>query len=305
MMDVAVLLLRIGVVVAVAYLGLGLWLLVLQRRYVYYPSRGVALTPDFLSLAYEEVCVSTADGEGIAAWYVPARDHRYGDLTVLFCHGNAGNMGDRLDSVLTFHNLSMNTLIFDYRGYGKSTGSPTEKGTYADALAVWKYLVDVRGCEAKNIVLFGRSLGGSVAAWLATQVSPLALVVESAFTSAPDMAARMFPLLPARWLCRFGYDTLAFVRSVSCPVLVAHSVEDEMVPYAHGRALMDAAREPKHFVSMRGGHNSGGLDGDVDYQQALVRFVVKAVEARGGGAGGVVEEGSTQGLVMGGVDGQS
>jgi len=274
-MDMLMSALRIGVAV---YMGLCLLVVFKQSRYVYYPDRNVGLTPAYLGMKFEDVRLTTGDGETLAAWYVPAAGTNSpadSAPTLLFCHGNAGDIGDRLDSLLTFHNMGLNVFIFDYRGYGESTGKPTEQGTYNDALAAWDYVTGEKGVATNRVVLFGRSLGGSVCTWLAARVQPGLLAIESTFASAPAMAKRMFPILPARLLCRFKYDSEALLPEVRCPVLVLHSREDEMVPCSHGRRLFEAAREPKKFIEMRGGHNFGGLDGNPQYQAAFREFLTQ------------------------------
>lgn len=265
-------------IVAVSYLGLAVLVFFTQSGYVYYPDRVVGLTPAYFGIPFDDVTIVTEDGERLAAWHVPAK--RTGDAlnaTLLFCHGNAGNMGDRLDSIRTFHNLGLNVLIFDYRGYGDSTGKPSERGTYLDAAAAWRHLTGEMKIQPEKIVVFGRSLGGAVAAQLAADVAPGALCIESTFTSAPDMAVKMFPYLPIRWLCRFRYNTLQRVGQVKCPVLVAHSRDDDMIPFSHGRRIFEAAKEPKIFVEMTGPHNSGGMDADTKYQAVFAEVLSKYV----------------------------
>jgi len=263
--------LRIAVI---AYVGIALLVYFQQSRYVFVPDRHVELTPTAVGLAFEELMLPVGENDHVAAWFVPAAaDNRCG-MTLLFCHGNAGDIGDRLMSIETFHKMGLDVLIFDYRGYGKSSGKPTEEGTYGDVRAAWDHLVKARGIEPDRIVLFGRSLGGGVAAWLATQVAPAALVLESSFTSAPDMAAIMFPYLPVRIVCSFKYDNLACVRQITCPVLIAHGKADHTIPYEHGRKLFEAAREPKCFSEIVGGHNDGGLDIDTEYQKVFREFVL-------------------------------
>lgn len=252
------------------YAGLSLYLLLMQRRYVYYPTGDVYTDPSEVGLSYEDVRLTTADDETIAAWFVPASPAR---ATLLFCHGNGGNIADRMFSIQTFHELGLNVMIFDYQGYGNSTGKPSEQGTYQDAKAAWDYLTQERKIPPDTIVLFGRSLGGTVAAWLANQVNPGALVVESSFTSAPDMAAMMYPYLPARYLCRFKYNTLEYIQSLKCPILIAHSSEDDMIPFEHGKKLFDAAPQPKQFKEMRGIHNSLGMEEDPAYRQLFQSFL--------------------------------
>lgn len=241
-----------------------------QARQVYFPDRTVSATPANAGLAFEPLRISTADGETLGAWYVPAGPATNLGLTVLYCHGNAGDIGDRVGHVVELNRAGFDVMMFDYRGYGESSGKPTEEGTYKDVGACWEYLVAKRGVKADRIVLYGHSLGGSIAAWQAAVTPPRLLVVEGSFTSAGDMAAMMFPWLPARMLCRFGYSTEAAVRAARCPVLVAHSRDDEMIPFAMGRRLYESAPEPRRFFELRGGHNESGLGYSPEYLQAIV-----------------------------------
>lgn len=258
------------------YAGLCLLMFLRQRKYVYYPDRIVGLTPDYFRLPYEELRLQTADGETLGAWFLLAPDEKLQKTPVLlFCHGNAGNISHRLDALRVFHNLGFAVLIFDYRGYGKSTGTPSEQGTYLDAEAAWRYLTETRGVPSAQVVLYGESLGGAVACWLASRHPAGALVLESTFTSVPEMARRMFPLFPARWLCRIRYDSLSRISSVRCPVVVAHSPDDEMVPYEFGRQLFAAAPEPKVFLTLAGRHNDGGLAAHPPSQEKLVAFLAE------------------------------
>ncbi|MGE5238946.1 MAG: alpha/beta hydrolase, partial [Chloroflexota bacterium] len=236
------------VLVAVAYFT--------QGRMLYYPTRELEATPADIGLGFEEVTVRTRDGVALSTWYVPSRTERG---IVVFCHGNAGNISHRLDSIRIFHDLGMSVLIFDYRGYGKSEGSPTEQGTYLDAEAVWEYLVNLKGILPGKIVIFGRSLGGAVAAHLAATREAAALIVESGFTSVPDLGARHFPYLPVRLISRFGYRTIEKVQRTDIPKLFIHSPQDEIVPYSQGLELFARAAEPKEFLEITGGHNDGFL----------------------------------------------
>lgn len=272
-------LMSIVVIVVVFFLSMTLYVALTQSKYVYHPDRELASTPASVNLDFEDVSVETEDGATLHAWYVPCREvAKRLNLTLLFCHGNAGDMGDRVGSLVTFNRLGFDTLIFDYRGYGKSTGKPGEEGTYLDALACWDYLVNEREVRASRIVVFGRSLGGAIASWLAARAAPAALVLESVFSSALDMAHMMFPYLPARLICRFRYDNVNTVAEVDCPVLVAHGRDDRVCPFPHGRQVFEAAPAPKQFVELQGGHNDGGLDANPDYQQCLVAFLEQYVK---------------------------
>ena len=243
-----------GVLVYAALAG---YVYVMQPRLIFYPDmpgRTLEATPAAVDLAFEDVSLATADGEQLHGWYVP---NDAAHATLLFCHGNAGNISHRLDSIRLFHELGLNVLIFDYRGYGRSSGTASEQGTYRDADAAWEHLVGERGVPPQRIVLFGRSLGAAVASDLATRTQPGAVILESAFTSVPDMAARLYPWLPVRWLASYRYNNAAKIRNISSPVLVMHSRDDEIIPFAHGERLYALANEPKSMFELRGGHNDG------------------------------------------------
>ena len=263
-------------ILLMAVLGYGFFLVFLyfyQDRLLFLPnlpSRAVERSPSAVGLAYEPVDLVTGDNIHLDGWFIPAPEQRG---VILFCHGNAGNISHRLDSLLLFHRLGFSTLIFDYRGYGRSQGRPSEAGTYRDVEAAWRYLTRERSIAPSRIILFGRSLGAAVAARQATVHTPGALIVESCFTSVPDMAAELYPFLPARWLSRLDYNVQQQLRSVLCPVLVVHSRDDEIIPFRHGEALYTAANKPKQFLELRGDHNNGFLLTGQDYTQKLDTFL--------------------------------
>jgi len=263
-------------ILAAAYAGLAGVLYFSQSNMVYFPEIGreMVATPRQAGLDYEDVKLVTADGFALHGWFVPSALSRG---TVLFLHGNAGNISHRLDSLLMFHRLGYSTLIIDYRGYGNSGGKPSEQGTYQDAEAAWRHLTETRKIPSDTIVFFGESLGGAVAAWLATRHRPGALVIASGFTSVPDLAAKFYPFLPVRWLSRFDYDTRTYLSTVEAPVFIAHSPEDEIIPYQHGRALYDAAKAPKQFLELGGGHNEGFIFVRESWVQALGEFLNRHV----------------------------
>lgn len=234
------------------------------------PSRELAATPRDIGLAYESVQFEAADGVRLHGWHVPAPNAR---ATLLFFHGNAGNISHRLDSLRIFHGLGLNVFIFDYRGYGQSEGRPSEEGTQRDASAAWRHLVETRGEAPERIVLFGRSLGAALAAWLAARERPGALILESAFISVPELAAELYWWLPARRLARLHYATRDYLADVRAPVLVAHSPDDEIIGYRHGRALFDAAHAPKAFLELEGDHNMGFLLSGDTYVRGLDAFL--------------------------------
>lgn len=261
---------------ALGYAALAALLFFFQSRFVYYPEmgRGDSATPALLQLSFEEVSIATTDGETLHGWFVPAREAR---ATVLFLHGNAGSIVHRLDWLPMFQRMRLSVLLVDYRGFGRSSGRPSEAGTHADADAAWRHLTETRGLAAGAIVIFGESLGGAVAARLAARVAPAALVLHSAFTSAPDLAADLYPFLPARLLTRFDYDTLGAVKALRCPLLVAHSLRDEIVPVSHGRRLFEAAAAPKQWLELAGGHNDGFIFMRPEWVQAFGNFLDAAL----------------------------
>ena len=270
-------LLNIVIMATIAYAALVLLVFFAQPRLIYFPEigRDIVATPDQAGLAYEPVKLSTADGETLHGWFVPAPAAK---ATVLFFHGNAGNISHRMEYLLMFHRLGYDTFIFDYRGYGQSSGSPSESGTSLDAEAAWRYLTATKGISPARMVLFGESLGGAVAARLAAHVTasgamPAALVLASTFTSVPDVAAKIYPFLPVRLLSRFDYNTLGYLRSVTSPVFIAHSPQDEIIPFEHGRTLYQAAPEPKQFLELQGGHNDGFIFMRETWVKALGEFI--------------------------------
>ena len=266
-------------IVVLSYIGLCLVLTLFQSKLVFRPQRDVPQTPAAIRLDFDAVSLTTSDGETLAAWFVPARAPRG---VALFCHGNAGNMSNRLETIDLLRALDLDVLIFDYRGYGESTGKPSEAGTHRDAIAAWRYLTDERGCRPEEIVVIGRSLGGSVAARLAAEKPPAALIVESTFTSIPALASDFYPYLPVRWLCRFSFDTEAALGKVACPVLVVHSREDDLIDFRHGEALYAAARDPKQFLEIRGPHNGGFIESGRTYTKAVEAFLDEYLPRLGG-----------------------
>ena len=244
---------------AIAYGAVLVLVYLFQSHLVYFPGTGreAVVNPQSFGLRYESVSIRTADGETLDAWWVPAENARG---VVLFFHGNAGNISHRIEYLQMFHRLRYSTLIVDYRGYGKSTGTPSEDGTYRDAEAAWDHLRHARLARPQDILIAGESLGAAVATWLAAEKSaepPRAVLLFSTFTSVPDLGAQVYWFLPVRLLSRFDYDNLANLKRIRAPVFVAHSRDDDIVPYAHGRRLFEAAAEPKAFLEMRGGHNDG------------------------------------------------
>ena len=269
--------------VALVVLGtalLGGLLYLQQPSMIFFPLGTLDATPANWGLEYETVNFTASDGVALHGWYVP-RDGA--SRVVLFLHGNAGNISHRGESVRIFHDLGLSVLIFDYRGYGLSEGRPTESGLYLDADAAWEFLVDERGVEARDIVIFGRSLGGVVASRLASVVEPGGVIVESAFTSARDVARAVFPLLARITVLRYEFPAARYPGRANAPVLVLHSRDDEIMPFELGARLYEAASEPKSFFEMRGDHNTGFLLSQPGYARALQQFLANEPTDREGG----------------------
>ena len=269
------------VIAAGLYVGFSLMLFFLQDRLVFLPhmpGRELDATPAVTGLQYEDAWIDTEDGEKLHGWFVPAHGARG---TLLFFHGNAGNISHRMESIMIFNQLGLNVLIVDYRGYGQSSGKPGEEGTYRDARAAWDYLVSQRGIPAERIVVFGRSLGGAVGAWLASRddVNPAGVIIESCFSSGLDMGKRIYPVLPVRLITRIGYPVKDYVTRIHSPLLVVHSRDDEIIPFDMGQAVFEAANEPKTFFEMGGDHNAAFWTSREMYIPALHDFMNRVFEA--------------------------
>ena len=250
---------------------------IFQDRLVFFPERRFVISPRELGMEYEDVFFRAEDGTELHGWFVPSANPRG---VILYCHGNGGNISYRIDYLKTFASLGLSTFIFDYRGYGKSRGTPTEQGTHLDAQAAWRLLTQERKTPPREIVLYGESLGGAIAARLAREKTPGALVLHSAFTSLPDVAADVYPFLPARLLSRYRYNTLSHVAEVKCPVLIIHSKDDEIVSYRHGLKLSAAVSDGGDFLELRGDHNTGFMTSMETYRSGLDAFLERALGRR-------------------------
>ncbi|MGD0572761.1 MAG: alpha/beta hydrolase [Sedimentisphaerales bacterium] len=261
----APMLIDIIVLICLAYFGFALFLYYMQPRFLYEPIRQIPYTPAEIGLDFEEVYFKTGDRLRLHGWFVPAPNAQF---TVLYCHGNGGNMMYFLETVNFLNSLGLNCFVFDYRGYGESQGAPSENGTYLDARAAYRWLTKKKGVTPQQIILFGWSLGGSIAAYLATKFKSAALVIESAFTSYPAIGRKFYPYMPVKWFARFDYPTIDYVRKVTCPVLVIHSRNDEIIPFEFGLEIYDAANDPKKIVEIFGRHNDGLLVSGETYKKA-------------------------------------
>lgn len=259
-------LILIALSVLLFYVCFATYLYFAQAHLVFAASKEVDAYPSDIGLEYEDLDIVVGKSGHVNAWFIPREG---ASKTVLFCHGNAGNISSRLDTIRIFHDIGLNAIIFDYRGYGKSSPNATEEGTYQDARSVYNYLIEKKKILPENIILMGRSLGGPIAAHLASEVDSCGLIIESSFTSLADMAEHLYPYMPVRFFARIKYDTANYLKMVHVPVLIIHSSEDDFVPYKFGQQLFSIANEPKSFVEISGGHNNGFVESEPDYSRAL------------------------------------
>ena len=241
--------------------------LVMESRLIYYPVRRQAVTPENLGLRAERVVLHTTDDVRLDAVWAPAPNEK---AAFLFLHGNAGNLSHRLPNVQQLVERGISVLILDYRGYGDSEGSPSEKGLYADARAGWEWLRERR----ERVFLFGRSLGAAVAIQLAGEVEAEGVIAEAAFNSVRGMALKSFLTAPAALTLRSRFDSVAAVKDIKCPLLSIHGARDSLAPMSMGRAIYDAATVPKRWYEITAaGHNDTVAAGGEEYWETLLDFV--------------------------------
>ncbi len=241
-----------------------------ERRCIYYPTREIEFTPESISLRFEDVYFTTSDGIKLNGWFIPAANS---ETTLIFLHGNAGNISHRMGSIQIFNRLGLNVFIFDYRGYGKSNGRPYEEGTYLDAKAAYDYVARTKEVNRDKIILYGESLGGAIAYELATTARAGAVITLGTFSSIVDMGKVMYPFLPIKLIARTEYDTLSKVAVARIPKLFIHSADDEIIPIEQGRNLFSRACEPKEFYEMRGGHNDGIFTYESEFCEKVTSFL--------------------------------
>ncbi|MCK4553649.1 alpha/beta hydrolase [Candidatus Parcubacteria bacterium] len=258
------------IILLATYLVIALYYYFLQKKFIFYPTKTYTPPPKHLNI--EEVYITTADDEQLHGWWMTPLDsspHRIENIqrgkhltgqatnTVLFFHGNAGNLTDRAFRLEIFNKLGLNALIIDYRGYGKSSGKiKKEQDLYIDGLAAWEFLTKDKNIAEENIILWGRSLGGGVACELAQNQDVSAVILEATFYSLPELARHYYWYLPVRTLLRFKFENGAKIKNIKAPILIIHSKQDDITPFAQGEKLFQTANEPKQFLKLIGGHNS-------------------------------------------------
>ena len=253
-----------------------------EHSQVYQPSKRDGASADALGRPAEDFWLETGDGVKINAWFFPAEDDaKRKDWVILFSHGNAGHLGNRLGTFDVLLRSGVNLLGYDYRGYGKSEGRPSEEGTYLDLLAAYRWLIDVKGFSPERIIAHGNSLGGGVTSWLPTQHPVAALILQSTFTSTPDIGKELFPWLPVHLISSIQYDTVNRVGDCGVPVLIIHGTNDSLIPFHHAERNFAAAVEPKFLWKLSGDHNDSLEDESVHYLRGLNQFLDFVIERDG------------------------
>jgi hypothetical protein len=252
----------------------------IEKGFIFHPERSNdSATPDVYGIEYDDVIFRTGDGLNLNGWFVPGKKPSPdADLhTLLWFHGNAGNINRRLDNIkMMYERVPLNVFIIDYRQYGRSEGKVSEQGTYIDARAALAYLHSRKEINREKIIFFGRSLGSAVAVELALNEKCRALILETPFTSILEMGKKLYPFLPLSLLLKTKYDSLAKIRNIKVPILVMHGDKDDLVPFEHGKRLYDIANEPKEFYTIPGaGHNDTHIVGGDKYFDVIRNFVNK------------------------------
>ena len=246
-----------------------------QERLIFFPGPRPGPPPTSPLVGVREEWIDTRDGERIHAWICSPRKSPAAGA-VLVCHGNAGNIEVRMPLAEGFAEMGFASLLFDYRGYGASSGVPGEEGTYRDAEAAYDLLAGKLGFGALPVVVYGESLGGAIAVELALRRKVAAVVLEDTFTSMVEIASKLYPWLPVRLVLRSRYDTIHRIARLGVPLLVIHSPEDDLIPFAHGEKLFAAAREPKRFLSTSGLHEDRGFLQEPEWRAEVRDFLAAA-----------------------------
>lgn len=253
------------------YLLFVLLLFLVQRRFIFPASHTIGRTPADPPYKYEYEDVMLTVGDDLtSAWFMDLPESRG---AVLFSHGNGGNIADWFEVAGAFRELGLSVLVYDYGGYGRSTGRPSEKRCYADIRAAWKYLTDNKNIPPQKIVLVGRSVGGGPTVQLATEVAPAAVILESTFTSLPAVAQRRLFIFPVKLLMRDRFENDKKIGRIRAPIMIIHSADDSLIPIKHARRLFDLANQPKKFVQIKGDHNDAYIVFWHAYQAALRDFL--------------------------------
>jgi fermentation-respiration switch protein FrsA (DUF1100 family) len=254
------------------------FLLLFENKVIFHPARYPEgfWNPSSVGIPAQDIYFASEDGVKLHGWFIPNPN---AVATLLWFHGNAGNISHRLDNIQRLKPLNLNIFIFDYRGYGRSEGVPDEQGIYKDSRAAYKKVLAMDGVSVDSLFLFGRSLGGICAVETAMNHPARGLILESVFTNSADMSRQVFPLIPLGWAIRSKLDAIGKVPHLKLPKLFLHGTRDEIVPYDLGRKLFEQAGDPKTFYSIEGaGHNDTYILGGVGYYDVLNRFITETLQ---------------------------
>lgn len=251
-----------------------------ENSLIYHPvkyPKGLWETSE-MPLPIQDVWFEAKDGVKLHGWYIPREK---AVATLLFFHGNAGNITNRLENIFFLHHLDLNVFIFDYRGFGRSEGDPDEKGVQLDSQAAYDTVLTQPGVSVPSLFIFGRSLGGAFASYTASRNPAAGLILESTFTNADEMADKMFPILPVGWFISSELNTQGYVAHLNIPKLFIHGTQDTLIPFTMGRELYKGAAEPKEFYSIVGaGHNNTYRVGGKEYFDTIQAFVTRTFTAQ-------------------------
>lgn len=239
-----------------------------EHKHIYIPKRDFIATPEDFGIEFEDIKFSSRDKVLLHGWFTRG----FRDKVILFLHGNKYNISYPLSYIEMLKQLGYNVFIFDYRGYGKSNGIPTEKGLYQDALGAYDFLKG-KGYKGDDIILFGRSLGGAVAIYLAGKVEVRGLIVDSSFTSMYDLSYDIFGFHFPRWLISNRYESIDLIKNLKISKLIIHSEDDDLIPFFHGEKLFESASSPKEFFRIKGSHMTSFLDSKGAYFGKIKSFL--------------------------------
>jgi fermentation-respiration switch protein FrsA (DUF1100 family) len=256
-------------------LGAGLYFGVryLEQRTIYSPDPVVTDTPAKIRLPFQNAVVDSGNGLKLHGWFVPAEATDRPHPTLLFFHGNAGNVSYNLDRLRLFHDAGLDVLIVDYRGYGKSEGTPNERDLELDALATYFYLTEKLRVPPERLFFYGESLGAAIAIDLATQVRAAGMIIEAPFTSNADRMKKKWPGFPWESLLRDNYDSLSKIGKIGMPLLIIHSADDEIIPFGYSVRLLRVAHDPKELLQLHGPHRESFINSFDTYSDKISSFV--------------------------------
>jgi fermentation-respiration switch protein FrsA (DUF1100 family) len=262
---------RIIVFIIIVFLLLVAYVRYIESHAIFFPMKEMELNPRYIGLAFEDVYLNSEDNIRLNGWFIPAENAR---RTILFLHGNAGNLSHRLEKITILNKLGVNIFIIDYRGYGRSQGKPDEAGIYLDARAAYDYLLKERKVAPEQIILYGESLGNAVVIDLAAEKKVGGVIIESGFSRGRDVVKSVYWFVPNFFFSN-AFDSLSKIKKVSGPKLFIHSRNDEIVPLRLAQKLYAAADGPKEFVEIIGSHNTAYMDSKDEYTSGLASFIAK------------------------------